>query len=1116
MDPTNLLWYGVDLTTTGQWGAIDDLHCNWLQLSVNGVSGDASEQMLEHPGYKYIVDRVGAAVSPYSECDISYIGASHPRKAVSCWLAKYVMGSFAVRLHPESAFDFDVRDDDHGVPEPVAGATRTSYESAAADPNAIHSVTPKTAEPVRDGLIVGKEFWPIVQTHAEKIMLTRFPYPEEIKANIGIGLSYGAKGIVEHLVMGVDGYEGLVGPTTFPHRDKTADTVAVLNERLRGAIGTRFLDLLWERTYEGGFDNISELQAITLTNAGNAQCSGISTSATGGGSVEATFVQVAKLIRAGAEDYLFLVNKRTQLSGGGDRFIDLTFGNAQSLFFQDVESHAIEVIPVNGTKTTKLTAGEFCLLRTGGNSLTSPLTVDNVMHVRENAVFTISSTSTIENGAIIHIEDGATLRVENGGSIMLNGGSIVCEATGRIQLVNPQGIIGSGTITTPQIELASELIIPDGSTLTLTGGGSIGFIQGTPSSNDNRLSVFGELRFRGTVNTFTFGTEFDEFFIYEFGIIDIEGELTLAGLPHINNWNQGQLRVRGLGETERVHLIMRDRAELNSSSILDMEYAEITTATDADEWDGIIVVSPEALCRLQYVDILHVFCDPVSQGTGIHFYEAANSENLISHCNIIRSDKSDKLGDGIFLQPGGTGSYATIECTTTGDDWWTGVTTVSSPLDIIGLTSSENLRGLGAHLSGTIIEMQQSILDFNAFQGFYSEQSILYMGEYRAGYNAIRQNGNSQIELKQFSHIYRSNAVSGTQNDIGHSSNLIPRIVADSTSTAEVQSNCWLTATPVQYMFVEVTPNSIIWNPFLSQSAVAAFEDWTCERVLTKSRYPVLSGNPTRATLKDFARAGRMNDVYTFIESGIAQSSNSATRVGLLRDLMNMELIHIRDYPDSTNASRTRLMSYLTRRQPLISPGMAAEMVELRAEYFTFSGYPDSADVQYDQLERYYGTTPAYRNSLHSRLSNAFIKRDSIAIDDAISAMLSAALDSGSIRLARAERRAYYRCRKSNMIPKRTHHEIEYLPTGSSIEMFVHPNPWTSSSVLTMNLPEDMAIRVKLLTLEGRELGTLTDGFRQKGQLTIPMNPGTLPAGVYLCLLESVRYSGLARVVILR
>jgi hypothetical protein len=259
-----------------------------------------------------------------------------------------------------------------------------------------------------------------------------------------------------------------------------------------------------------------------------------------------------------------------------------------------------------------------------------------------------------------------------------------------------------------------------------------------------------------------------------------------------------------------------------------------------------------------------------------------------------------------------------------------------------------------------------------------------------------------------------------------------------------------------------------------------------------------------------------MNEVYTLIDNAFSLASGSVRRIELLREVVNMELFHIREYPDSTNSSRARLMSYLARRQPVLASGMAAEFLALKAEYFSFAGYTDSADLQYEQLEQYYGSTAAYRQSLHTRLSNAFVAQDSIGIDKAISAMTSSSLDSSTIRLARSERRAYYRCRKSGMMPKRKLDGRADMPQALSIEMSVYPNPWTVSTALTFTLPEEMAIRVKLLTLDGRELCTLVDGLRHQGEVTVPVNPGTLPAGVYLCLLEAKRYSGLARIVLLR
>jgi hypothetical protein len=50
-------------------------------------------------------------------------------------------------------------------------------------------------------------------------------------------------------------------------------------------------------------------------------------------------------------------------------------------------------------------------------------------------------------------------------------------------------------------------------------------------------------------------------------------------------------------------------------------------------------------------------------------------------------------------------------------------------------------------------------------------------------------------------------------------------------------------------MFVEATPGSIGWNPFLTQSAIASFSEWSCGQLFSKTAYPMLSGNPTPVKL---------------------------------------------------------------------------------------------------------------------------------------------------------------------------------------------------------------------------------------------------------------------------
>jgi hypothetical protein len=950
------------------------------------------------------------------------------------------------------------------------------------------------------------------------------PYHEEVKATIGLGLAYGAKGVVYHILWGqtdCDRYEGLLGtcsPEYQSFRDITRDTVSVLSLRLRGTLGDHLMHMTWDGTYDGGFTGTAypeamELSGIVLQNTGNAQCASLVTHPAGGADDAVPYVQVADFHDDAGSDYLFLVNKRMQTNHGGDRVIDLTFNNAQSLFFQDIESHAIDVIPATGIKRTLLPAGDFCLLRAADATLTTPLTVDNVMYVRANAEYTIASTLTVVNGAEIHIENGAILTVATGGTIILDGGSISCEGSGTLRIMEPQGLQGTGTITLPNLCLGGELVIPDGTRITLLDGGSISFQCAVPGS-EKKITVLGELHFRGSGCVFTFEGDTTEINIGGTGVLDATGAFSIEGVPHVNNWNQGRFIVHGVDENQRCTLIMRDRAEINNCATLDIEYATLTSA-DQQEWDGVMIIGTEALCRMRNVDVLRVFCDPIDQGTGLHFYEAPNPENLISHCNITRTGKSDKLGDGIFLQPGSSGSHADIECTSTGDDWWTGLTTVSSTIDVSGLNASENLRGLGAHLSGTLVNLVQSVLDNNTFEGLYAQTAAIYLGEYEAGYNEIYHNEAVQLDLTQSSRLYHNGSQHGINNDIGHVWPQIPRVRTDATSRATLPDNYWMDPAPVQSMFIETLPNTIIWNPYLTQSNRGSFNDWTCEQILSKRPTPPITSAPNSANLKNFAMTGRMSEVYSFLDTVFYNVTSGAARIEVLRDLLVMEVLHLRVYPDSTSASRIRFMRNLANRRPMIQSQHAADMLALQAVYFTFAGYQDSAEVAFEQLARNFKQSDAYRHSLHAKVLNGFNQHNSIAIDGAIGEMLAAAIDTGTIRLVRSERRAYYRCMKAGMLPKLIRRKQPTAPAPESIEMLVHPNPLRNSTLVTISIPEDMVVRVRLLSSDGREVRTLWNSPVRQGPLDLTLERNALPAGVYFCTVESKLYRGLTRLVIL-
>ena len=70
--------------------------------------------------------------------------------------------------------------------------------------------------------------------------------------------------------------------------------------------------------------------------------------------------------------------------------------------------------------------------------------------------------------------------------------------------------------------------------------------------------------------------------------------------------------------------------------------------------------------------------------------------------------------------------------------------------------------------------------------------------------------------------------------------------------------------------------------------------------------------------------------------------------------------------------------------------------------------------------------------------------------------------------------------------------------------------------MLSMLLPEDMQLRIALLTVDGRELRTLYEGRRERGPFTLPVTLSELRTGVYLRVLRGGGYRGVTRIVAIK
>jgi hypothetical protein len=132
-------WSGK-VPTEQEWEKIDSLQFNWLKVNLN--ADDAlTEAILDQP-YRFIVDRTRPqGPRYYQNCDIQYLSDTRRRRCTRCFLARYVMGAFNVRLHPEHEFDYMIVNTDHGERWSDGNATKTPFMKLPDAPDCIRSIT---------------------------------------------------------------------------------------------------------------------------------------------------------------------------------------------------------------------------------------------------------------------------------------------------------------------------------------------------------------------------------------------------------------------------------------------------------------------------------------------------------------------------------------------------------------------------------------------------------------------------------------------------------------------------------------------------------------------------------------------------------------------------------------------------------------------------------------------------------------------------------------------------------------------------------------------------------------------------------------------------------------
>jgi hypothetical protein len=74
---------------------------------------------------------------------------------------------------------------------------------------------------------------------------------------------------------------------------------------------------------------------------------------------------------------------------------------------------------------------------------------------------------------------------------------------------------------------------------------------------------------------------------------------------------------------------------------------------------------------------------------------------------------------------------------------------------------------------------------------------------------------------------------------------------------------------------------------------------------------------------------------------------------------------------------------------------------------------------------------------------------------------------------------------------------------ASNILIQNYPNPFSESTTISWDLPQDAHVVLKIFDFTGHEMKTVVDCEMVKGEHQVTFNPGNLQTGVYICRLQA-------------
>lgn len=79
-----------------------------------------------------------------------------------------------------------------------------------------------------------------------------------------------------------------------------------------------------------------------------------------------------------------------------------------------------------------------------------------------------------------------------------------------------------------------------------------------------------------------------------------------------------------------------------------------------------------------------------------------------------------------------------------------------------------------------------------------------------------------------------------------------------------------------------------------------------------------------------------------------------------------------------------------------------------------------------------------------------------------------------------------------------------------------YPNPFNPSTVIKYQIPRNGNVKIIIYDMLGREVKTLVNGFKQKGQREVQFDASGLSSGVYIYRIEANEFSASRKMVLLK